>query len=210
MSNLKPDGEHGPGTGTGTGTGTGSGSGGALEEEVGLGPGAGRGEVHAEVGGGRGALGLPRRAGPGWQPLGAPSRRCPSVGEEQPVSGGRGRAAWTAPPGGHCLPALPGSGRAARRPPSVRPAVGERRGVCPAPAPRLPRASLGLCPGPARPAPPSRGAPRRGPQSRRRWKEPSGISTAGGRQPHSLALSTLTPPRDLGGPGPSARLPGSL
>lgn len=52
------------------------------------------------------------------------------------MSGGRGRAAWTAPPGGHCLPALPGSGRAARRPPSVRPVVGERRGACPTPAAR--------------------------------------------------------------------------
>lgn len=52
------------------------------------------------------------------------------------MSGGRGRAAWTAPPGGHCLPALPDSGRAARRPPSVRPVVGEPRGVCPTPAAR--------------------------------------------------------------------------
>lgn len=50
------------------------------------------------------------------------------------MSGGRGRAAWTAPPGGHCLPALPGSGRAARRQPSVRPVVGKRRRGRPTPA----------------------------------------------------------------------------
>ncbi|KAJ8790385.1 hypothetical protein J1605_021462 [Eschrichtius robustus] len=56
MSNLKPDGEHG----TSTGTGTGSGSSGTLEEEVGLRPRDLLGEVHAKVGGGRGARGAAR------------------------------------------------------------------------------------------------------------------------------------------------------
>lgn len=52
------------------------------------------------------------------------------------MSGGRGRTAWTAPPGGHCLPALRGLGRAVRRPRSVRPAVGERHHGRPTPPAR--------------------------------------------------------------------------
>lgn len=102
MSNLKPDGEHS--SGAGTGTGAGAGSGGTLEEEVGLRPGTGPVKC-TRRGAGDGARAVPRAV---WQRLPAPSRRCPSAGEEQPVSGGRGRAAWTAPPVGHCLPALPG------------------------------------------------------------------------------------------------------
>ena len=143
---------------------------------------------------GDGARGAPRAI---WQSLPAPFRRCPSAGEEQPVSGGRGRAAWTTPPGGHCLPALPGSGPAVRRRPSVRPEVGELRRVRPTPAAR---ASFVLH-SPPRSLPSSVALLPRGRDSRLVWEELSGISTAGGRHPHSLALSALTPSRDLGGLG---------
>lgn len=93
------------------------------------------------------------------------------------MSGGRGRAAWTAPPGGHCLPALPGSGRAARRQPSVRPVVGERRRGHPT---RAALASLLLYSRPGS-LPSSQALLAHGRDSRVCWKELSGISTAGGR-----------------------------
>lgn len=93
------------------------------------------------------------------------------------MPGGRGRTAWTAPPGGHCLHALPGSGRATPRLLSARPSFSTR--------PRL----AALFPG----APPAwSGLP---PQ----LEGTQGL-TGGWAGGTVLALSTLTPPRDLGGP----------
>lgn len=115
------------------------------------------------------------------------------------MSGGRGRTARTAPPGGHCLPALPGLGRA------VRPAVGERHHGRPTPprasCPRAPRSPLSARLAALFPAPLPRG---RG--SRLGWRDLRGISTAGGRAAPSRALSTLTLPVTLEARGGRRRL----
>lgn len=126
MSNLKPDGEHGGSTSTGSSAG----SGGALEEEVGLWPRDLPGEAHA-----RRALERASGAGVAIAPSAFPPLPLARGGAARVR--GRGRAAWTAPPDRHCLPALSGLRRAARA--GRRPGVPQwARGA--ASVPRLPPA----------------------------------------------------------------------
>lgn len=193
MSSLKPDGEHS----TSTGTGAGSGSGGTLEEEVGLRPrdspgrsarGGGRGSGHSGPSAPRGvSLAIAPGAFPPL-PFGrggaARVRRAGASGGERP--GLPRRAGIVSPPS-----RAQGGPRAGRRP--CVPWWASRAESAPRLLPARPSFSTpggARCPLPRRfsrmAATPANAGRNRGGLARR----------AGGTV--SRALSTLTPPSDLG------------